>query len=393
MPSRQNAIASTRIFRRCSCRVFGAAEGRKLMKGLVVVLLLLLALSVVKGDEGESNAQCNYKKALPSASRPHSVSIVEFGAVGDGKTLNTLAFENAVFYLKSFADKGGAQLYVPSGRWLTGSFNLTNHLTLFLERDAIILGSQGAHFNVHLQNITIHAPSDSPSTDGIVPDSSSNVCIEDCSISVGNDCIVLKSGWDEYGILYGQPTSNVHINRVHLQTPLGSALAFGSEMSGGISSIHVDHIDVSNSFVGIELKTAKGRGGFMKDIFLSNIEMENVHVALRLNGHYGTHPDDHYDSNANPVISGIAIRNMIGTNITLSGNLTGIHQAPFTDICLSDISLSIPSEPFASWFCSDVSGFSHSVFPTPCSALQSPYINSSSICFSLLYPNGHAAYE
>ncbi|KAK9274647.1 hypothetical protein L1049_021898 [Liquidambar formosana] len=47
-----------------------------------------------------------------------------------------------IFYLKSFADKGGAQLYVPPGRWLTGSFNLTSHLKLFLEKGAIILGSQ-----------------------------------------------------------------------------------------------------------------------------------------------------------------------------------------------------------------------------------------------------------
>jgi polygalacturonase len=70
------------------------------------------------------------------------VSILEFGAVGDGKTLNTVAFQNAIFYLKSFADKSGAQLYVPTGRWLTGSFNLTSHLTLFLERGATILASE-----------------------------------------------------------------------------------------------------------------------------------------------------------------------------------------------------------------------------------------------------------
>ena len=74
--------------------------------------------------------------------RPHSVSILEFGAVGDGKTLNTIAFQNAIFYLKSFADKGGAQLYVPPGKWLTGSFNLTSHLTLFLEKGAVIIGTQ-----------------------------------------------------------------------------------------------------------------------------------------------------------------------------------------------------------------------------------------------------------
>ncbi|KAL7583269.1 hypothetical protein Lser_V15G41505 [Lactuca serriola] len=106
-----------------------------------VALFLLVAASnaaigLYKGEGGE----CNYERHLTP--RPHSVSILEFGAVGDGKTVNTVAFQNAIFYLKSFADKGGAQLYVPSGQWLTGSFSLTSHLTLFLEKEAIILGSQ-----------------------------------------------------------------------------------------------------------------------------------------------------------------------------------------------------------------------------------------------------------
>lgn len=107
----------------------------------VALLLLLLALSnavSIYGDE--SGGQCHLNPTLDP--RPHSVSILEFGAVGDGKTLNTLAFQNAIFYLKSFADKGGAQLYVPPGKWLTASFNLTSHLTLFLEKGAVIIGSQ-----------------------------------------------------------------------------------------------------------------------------------------------------------------------------------------------------------------------------------------------------------
>lgn len=78
--------------------------------------------------------------------RPHSVTITEFGAVGDGKSLNTLAFQNAIFYLRSFTDKGGAQLYVPKGNWLTGSFNLTSHLTLFLERGATIIATEVSIF-------------------------------------------------------------------------------------------------------------------------------------------------------------------------------------------------------------------------------------------------------
>jgi len=103
-------------------------------------VLLLVAISTAVESNGEDNGGPCKQNALKA--RPHSVSILEFGAVGDGITLNTVAFENAIFYLKSFADKGGAQLYVPSGTWLTGSFNLTNHLTLFLERGATIIASQ-----------------------------------------------------------------------------------------------------------------------------------------------------------------------------------------------------------------------------------------------------------
>lgn len=86
-----------------------------------------------------SGMYCNDLTA--SVDRPHSASITDFGAVGDGVTLNTKAFQNALFYLNSFAKKGGAQLFVPAGRWLTGSFSLISHLTLSLDKDAVILGS------------------------------------------------------------------------------------------------------------------------------------------------------------------------------------------------------------------------------------------------------------
>lgn len=72
------------------------------------------------------------------------MSIAEFGGVGDGKTSNTETFRKAVRYMQGFGRKGGSQLNVPKGQWVTGSFNLTSNFTLFLEEGAVILGSQAS---------------------------------------------------------------------------------------------------------------------------------------------------------------------------------------------------------------------------------------------------------
>lgn len=38
--------------------------------------------------------------------------------------------------------------------------------------------------------------------------------IENCYISVGDDGIAIKSGWDQYGIAYGKPSKNILIRNV-----------------------------------------------------------------------------------------------------------------------------------------------------------------------------------
>ncbi|KAJ6797396.1 putative polygalacturonase [Iris pallida] len=78
----------------------------------------------------------------PGTPRRVVFSIKEFGGVGDGRTSNTESFRRAVESLRRYGEEGGAQLNVPAGRWLTGSFNLTSNFTLYLEEGAVILGSQ-----------------------------------------------------------------------------------------------------------------------------------------------------------------------------------------------------------------------------------------------------------
>lgn len=67
-------------------------------------------------------------------------NITDFGGVGDGVTLNTKAFERAVAAIARLGRRGGGQLNVPPGVWLTAPFNLTSHMTLFLAEGAEIRG-------------------------------------------------------------------------------------------------------------------------------------------------------------------------------------------------------------------------------------------------------------
>ncbi|XP_031497844.1 probable polygalacturonase [Nymphaea colorata] len=447
---------------------------RRHMKGstsLLEVLLLLASINVIGWGVAGRSFDC--RPTPVTKFRPHRVTITEFGAVGDGITLNTKAFENAMFYLNSFSDKGGAQLFIPPGRWLTGSFHLISHLTVVLDKEAVILGSEdssdwpvidplpsygrgrelpgGRHrsliygFNltdvvitgdngtingqgsvwwswfqnntldytrphlielvhtdgvvisnltllnspfwtihpvycsqVHIKHVTITAPHHSPNTDGIDPDSSRDVCIEDCYISTGDDLISIKSGWDEYGIAYARPSSNIVIRRISGESGRSSGISLGSEMSGGISEVYVEDAHIFNSVRGIRIKTSPGRGGFIENVYISKVVMSNVKTALSFTSHYGEHPDENYDPNALPTIKKITFNDISGNNIIYAGFMEGIEGSVFLDICLSNITLNVMSH--SPWNCSYILGYSEFVSPELCQPL-SQKIPTDSTCY------------
>jgi polygalacturonase len=67
-----------------------------------------------------------------------SLSISEFGAIGDGKTLNTDAISKAI---AACEQANGGTVVVPAGRFLTGPFVLASNLNLHLADGATILMS------------------------------------------------------------------------------------------------------------------------------------------------------------------------------------------------------------------------------------------------------------
>jgi len=67
------------------------------------------------------------------------VSIVDFGARGDGLYSNTKAFADAI---DEVHQKGGGRVSVPRGMWLTGPIALKSNINLHLEDGALLLFSK-----------------------------------------------------------------------------------------------------------------------------------------------------------------------------------------------------------------------------------------------------------
>nr|AVY91712.1 pectate lyase [Saccharum hybrid cultivar SP80-3280]AVY91719.1 polygalacturonase [Saccharum hybrid cultivar SP80-3280] len=438
--------------RRCPCRLLLAVAAP------AVVLVLVLVAAAAQAQETCSGA-------VPAPPRRGArVSVASFGGAGDGRTLNTAAFARAVASIERRAAPGGAELYVPPGVWLTGPFNLTSRMTLFLARGAIIRATQDTSswplieplpsygrgrelpggryislihgsglqdvvitgengtidgqgsawwdmwkkgtllytrphllelmsssdiivsnvifqdspfWNIHpvycsnvvIRNVTILAPHDSPNTDGIDPDSSSNICIEDCYISTGDDAIAIKSGWDEYGIAYGRPSSDITVRRITGSSPF-AGFAVGSETSGGVENVLAEHLNFFTSGFGIHIKTNTGRGGFIRNVTVSDVTLDNVRYGLRIVGDVGNHPDDRYNRSALPIVDALTIKNVQGQNIREAGLIKGIANSAFSRICLSNVKLT-GGAPVRPWKCEAVSGGALDVQPSPCTELTS----------------------
>jgi len=105
-----------------------------------VLLVTLLSSEVAESRKSETVGTSYEYQAITC--RAYSASLTDYGGVGDGKTSNTKAFKSAMSHLSEYASKGGALLYVPAGKWLTGSFSLSSHFTLYLNKDAVLLASQ-----------------------------------------------------------------------------------------------------------------------------------------------------------------------------------------------------------------------------------------------------------
>lgn len=98
------------------------------MKHFIAVLFLLIP-AAVWAQPGKFSVQ-------PTQFRKDTFSIVRYGAIPDGNTLNTKAINAAI---DACNRKGGGVVWVPPGLWLTGPVVLKSHVNLHLAAGSTLL--------------------------------------------------------------------------------------------------------------------------------------------------------------------------------------------------------------------------------------------------------------
>ncbi|QHS51935.1 glycoside hydrolase family 28 protein [Edaphobacter sp. 12200R-103] len=292
------------------------------------------------------------------------LNVKDFGAIGDGKTKDTLAVQQALDRCNVL---GGGEVFVPAGDYLTAALVLRSNTTLRLDEQASLLGSpdladypltqvrweghwikgyngyisavdatniaivgkgkiignaaikgrynrqtgvrnpalleftncknirvedcytaQNDMWSIHpvyCENITFRNMTVKGNADGIDVDSCRRVVIEGCDFATGDDCISLKSGRGMEGNTIGVPTEDVKISNCTFRDLHWACIGIGSETSAGIRNVRVDHCRcLSARTFAIYIKSRPGRGAFIEDIYMNDLEVEGAQAGfLRIN--------------------------------------------------------------------------------------------------------------
>jgi len=119
---------------------------RTLKSFLTLFVVILVSNTAISQPESKKSRTSDLYKGIEfkmqQVKEPlipaNSVSIADFGAVGDGQALCTEAFVKAI---DALSEKGGGRVVVPRGTWFTGPITLKSNIELYTEAGSLILFS------------------------------------------------------------------------------------------------------------------------------------------------------------------------------------------------------------------------------------------------------------
>ncbi len=202
--------------------------------------------------------------------------------------------------------------------------------------------------DVTLDHVTIRNPWYAQNGDGLDLESCNRAIIKNSTFDVGDDAICIKSGKDKEGRDWKMPCQNVIIEGCTVLHGHGG-FVIGSEMSSGARNIYVNNCLFNGTDTGLRLKSTRGRGGVVENIYVSNINMVNIGGdAFTFDLYYANKPvvgkadGDSSSSDAIPPVTEETpcFKNLYISNIVCQGAARAIYFNGLPEMPLDNLTLS-----------------------------------------------------
>lgn len=192
------------------------------------------------------------------------------------------------------------------------------------------------HF-VECENVTVRGTtilSGTTNDDGIDPDGSQYVLIEDNDIHTYDDAIAIKAGRDRDG-RESRSASYIVIRNNRLRSTVGGAMSIGSEMSGGVEWVFIEsNVAENRGGHGFYIKSNLDRGGFVRHVYVRDLDVLEAADGFIITSDYPGWRGEHFPSEVHDVfLSDVRVWNSRDASIRLIGH----EEAPIRRLALRDV--------------------------------------------------------
>ncbi|MEJ6981542.1 glycoside hydrolase family 28 protein [Pedobacter sp. P351] len=180
--------------------------------------------------------------------------------------------------------------------------------------------------------------------DGFDPEYSKNILIEDIDFNNGDDNVAIKAGRDHEGRKTGITSENIIIRNSRFKGLHG--VVIGSEMSAGVQNVFVEDCTYGGYCKrGIYLKSNPDRGGFIRDIYVNNLEFGEVEDCFFITSYYHGEGKGFATDIRNVFVDNVKCRKATNAGLVIQGypskKVRDIHFSNVTiDSAATGISLS-----------------------------------------------------
>ena len=172
--------------------------------------------------------------------------------------------------------------------------------------------------------------------DGIDAEYSSDILIEEVTFDNGDDNIAIKAGRDHEGRANSDtPSENIVIRNNLLKGLHG--VVIGSEMSAGVQNVYVDNNRAWGYLKrGIYFKTNPDRGGFIRNIHISNIELQKVEDCFYITSNYHGEGEGFNSKVSDIFITNVSCEEATGTAVVIQG----FEESEVENVKLTNVTVS-----------------------------------------------------